>query len=273
LSGARPRIIVVGSVNLDLVARVERLPGPGETVGDAVFQHVPGGKGANQAVAASRLGAAVTLVACVGTDAFAGEALAQLEEEGVELRLKRVDAATGVALVTVAADGENTIVVVPGANALLAPADLDLPDADAVLCQLEIPVQTVAAALAGAPFACLNASPAHADAPRADLTIVNRHEHEQLGARDGLVAVTEGAAGARLVEGGEEVARATPPSVHAVDGTAAGDAFAAALLVSQLEGRAWDEALRRACTAGALAASRPGAQPSLPTAAEVDALL
>jgi ribokinase len=267
------RVAVVGSVNLDLVARCERLPRPGETVGDAVFQRIPGGKGANQAVAAARLGAEVTLVACVGEDTFADEALAALQEAGVELRLKRVDAPTGVAVITVAADGENTIVVVPGANGLLAPADLELPDADAVLCQLEVPVQTVAAALAGARFACLNASPVRDDAPPAALTIVNRREHGALPARGGLVAVTDGAAGARLLENGDEVARATPPSVHVVDGTAAGDAFAACLVVSLLEGREREEALRRACAAGALAASRPGAQPSLPTAAEIDAVL
>ena len=120
---------------------------------------------------------------------------------------------------------------------------------------------------------CLNAAPARPVAVDPDLTVVNRYELETLGRRDGLVAVTLGAEGAQLLEDGEEVARAVPPRVEAVDGTAAGDAFTACLLVSLLEGRPEDEALARACAAGALAASRFGAQPSLPTAAEVDAIL
>ena len=106
-----------------------------------------------------------------------------------------------------------------------------------------------------------------------DLTVVNRHELDALSRRDGLVAVTLGAEGAMLLEGGDEIARATPPGVDAVDGTAAGDAFTACLLVSLLEGREYGDALRRACAAGALAASRHGAQPSLPTTAEIDAIL
>ena len=120
---------------------------------------------------------------------------------------------------------------------------------------------------------CLNAAPARPIAVDADLTVVNRYELESLGRRDGLVAVTLGAEGAVLLDDGEEVARAAPPAVEVVDGTAAGDAFTACLVVSLLEGRDNEEALRRACAAGALAASRAGAQPSLPTAAEIDAIL
>ena len=120
---------------------------------------------------------------------------------------------------------------------------------------------------------CLNAAPARPIQVDPDLTVVNRYEQQALERRDGLVAVTLGAEGAVLLEDGEEVARATPPVVDAVDGTAAGDAFTACLLVSLLEERDYDDALRRACAAGALATSRPGAQPSLPTAAEVDAIL
>jgi ribokinase len=120
---------------------------------------------------------------------------------------------------------------------------------------------------------CLNAAPARPLAVDADLAVVNRHEVEALVRKDGLVALTLGAEGAVLLEDGEEIARATSPKVDAVDGTAAGDAFTACLLVSLLEGREEDEALRRACAAGAVAVSRFGAQPSLPTAAEVDALL
>ena len=270
---SRPRLTVVGSINLDLVVRAERLPRPGETVSGARFSRLPGGKGANQAVAAARLGAEVAMVGCVGSDELAEPALAGLREAGIEQRWILKDAPTGIALITVDATGETTIVVAPGANAELRPEDLALRDSEAVLCQQEIPAETVARAaeLAGRFF--LNAAPARSGAPEAELTIVNRLELEALGARSGLVCVTLGAEGAVLLEDGEEVARAQPPAVEAIDGTAAGDAFTACLVVSLLEGRSRDESLRRACAAGALAASRFGAQTSLPTAEEVDALL
>jgi ribokinase len=266
---SRPRIVVVGSVNLDLVARVERLPRAGETVTDATFARVKGGKGANQAVACARLGAEVTLVCAVGRDVFADEALPA--EDGLTLEAARVDEPTGVALILVDAAGENQIAVAPGANAALG--EVELPPADAVLCQLEVPDAAVVSAWEQAAFFCLNAAPARPVAVDADLTVVNRYELEALSRRDGLVALTLGAEGAVLLEDGEEVARAEPPRVDAVDGTAAGDAFTATLLVSLLEAREREEALVRACAAGALAASRFGAQPSLPTAAEVDAIL
>jgi ribokinase len=268
------RLTVVGSINLDLVARVERLPRPGETVTGATFARVPGGKGANQAVAAARLGADVSFVGCVGDDEFAATALAELQRSGVRLdALKQVSGPTGVALITVDAGGENAIVVAPGANLQLRPDDVAIGDVDGVLCQQEIPADTVerASELAPSDF-FLNAAPARDDIPAADVTIVNRYELEGLPRRDGVVAVTLGAEGAMLLEDGEEVARASAPEVDAVDGTAAGDAFTACLVVSLLEGRDREEALRRACVAGALAASRFGAQTSLPTAAEVDAL-
>jgi ribokinase len=268
-----PRLTVVGSINLDLVVETERLPRPGETVSDATFSRVPGGKGANQAVAAARLGAEVAFLGCVGRDELAGEALAGLREAGVEERWIVKDAPTGIALITVDARGETTIVVAPGANGELRPEDLVLGAADAVLCQQEIPPETVARAAELAPRFFLNAAPARQSAPAAELTVVNRLELEALGERLGLVCLTLGAEGAVLLEDGEEVARAEPPAVEAVDGTAAGDAFTACLVVSLLEGLAREESLRRACAAGALAASRFGAQTSLPTAAEVDALL
>jgi ribokinase len=273
---AAPRLTVVGSINLDLVAHAERLPRPGETVTGASFARIPGGKGANQAVAAARLGATVTLVGCIGADETGRAALEELRRAGVALdRLKVTgDAPSGVALITVDAAGENAIVVAPGANLELRPNDVELPEADGVLCQLEIPLDTVAhvAATAPPPF-FLNAAPARGPVPRADLIVVNRYELEALGRRDGLVAVTLGAEGAMLLEDGVEVARAAPPALEAADGTGAGDAFTACLVVSLLEGRDRGYALRRACAAGALAASRFGAQTSLPTAAEVDALL
>ena len=272
------RITVVGSVNLDLVGRCERLPQPGETVTDAAFERHPGGKGANQAVAAARLGADVRFVACVGDDAFAPEALSGLTESGAELDIRVVAAPTGIALILVDADGETEIVVAPGANAAFGPDDVELDADAAVLCQLEIPGVTVeAAARRATGFFCLNAAPARpvseALLDRADLVVVNRYELEALDATPRLVALTLGDEGAVLLEEGKEVARAAPPRVTAVDGTAAGDAFCGALVVSLLEGRPREEALARACAAGAIAASRFGAQPSLPTAADVDALV
>ena len=269
---AAPRITVVGSINLDLVARCERLPRPGETVSGATLARVPGGKGANEAVACARLGADVTMIGAIGRDSFAEEALAGLREADVTLDLIVLDEPTGVALVYVDGAGETEIVVAPGANAALH--DVALPEHDAVLCQLEIPDEALLAAWEGCSGVfCLNAAPARPVSVDADLTVVNRLELESLARRDGLVAVTLGAEGAYLLEDGEEVARATPPRVRVVDGTGAGDAFTACLLVSLLDELEYEEALERACAAGALAASRFGAQPSLPTAAEVDASL
>jgi ribokinase len=263
-----PELTVVGSINLDLVATAARLPRPGETVTDARFARHPGGKGANQAVAAARLGARVRMIGAVGSDAAAAEATAGLRDAGVDLDLQEVDEPTGVALITVDAEGETTIVVAPGANRGLRPRPL----AGAVICQLEIPDEPVLAAAREASFLCLNAAPARTIDVDPDLLVVNRYEYETV-SRGRLVALTLGPEGAVLLEAGEEVARAAPPPVDAVDGTAAGDAFTACLVVSHLEGRDWEEALRRACAAGALAASRFGAQPSLPTAAEVDRCL
>jgi ribokinase len=268
----KPRIAVVGSINLDLVARCERFPRPGETISGATFARYPGGKGANQAVACVRLGASVTMIGAVGSDPLADEALAGLRGAGVELDLHAATQPTGIAVILVDASGETEIVVAPGANAELG--DVDLPEHDAVLCQLEIPDAAVERAWeACTGVFCVNAAPARPVAVDADLTVVNRYELEQLSRRDGLVAVTLGAEGAFLLEDGEEIARAVPPAVEAVDGTAAGDAFTACLLVCLLEGREYDAALSRACAAGALAASRPGAQPSLPTTAEIDEIL
>jgi ribokinase len=269
---AAPRITVVGSANIDLVARCERLPRPGETVTGATFDRVPGGKGANQAVAAARLGARVRFVGRVGRDELT---LRALEREGVDVGgVGRDDGESGVALILVDAQGENVIVVAPGANDRLAADDVIVGDTDAVICQQEIPAAAVAAAAAAAPFFCLNAAPARGRLELApDLLVVNRYEHEQIGAYAGLVALTSGAEGAVLLQDGREIAAARPPRVRAVDGTAAGDAFCAALVVGLLEGRERGAALTRACAAGALAASRPGAQPSLPTAAEVEAIV
>jgi ribokinase len=276
------RIAVVGSVNLDLVARVQRLPAPGETLAARDLQRVPGGKGANQALAARRLGADVTLVAAVGTDAAAVEALDLLERDGVRLdRLRREPAEpTGHALITVDEEGETTIVVIAGANGTLRVDAADVHDADAVLTVLEIPAQTVADAVRHAlGMVVLNAAPAKtlpADLlRRVDVVVVNRAEYAAIDGLDaaGAVAITYGAEGAVLRRGGREVARAQPPPVTVVDGTAAGDTFTAALAVALLDGASDADALRQACAAGALAVTRAGAQPSLPTAAELKAVL
>lgn len=278
------RITVVGSVNLDFVATASHLPAPGETVTGASLARHPGGKGANQALAARRLGAEVSLVGCVGADSLADEALALLRAEGVDLSGCAVHPAapTGVALIAVAAGGENQIVVASGANLEARPENLPLARQDALICQLEIPVETVARAVAlAAGFVCLNLAPA-APVPaetlaRADLIVVNETEAafygQALHALPGLVAVTWGARGAGLYRRGELIASAAPPPVEAVDATGAGDAFVAALTLALLEHRPAEAALAFACAAGAIAATRVGAQPSLPGRAEVEALL
>ncbi|MDX6407642.1 MAG: ribokinase [Gaiellaceae bacterium] len=255
-------------MNLDLVTRVRQLPRPGETLTGATLERVPGGKGANQAVAAARLGANVRMVGCVGADPNAEEALAGLRAVGAQLDVREVDAPTGVAIILVADDGENVIVVVPGANAHVGGFTV----AGNVLCQLEIPDEALREARAQAEWLCVNAAPARPLVVAAELVVANRYESEIVGEQP-LLAVTMGEEGAVLLEHGEEIARARPPLVVAIDGTAAGDAFTACLVVSLLEEREPEEALRRACAAGAIAASRFGAQPSLPTADEVDAIL
>jgi ribokinase len=276
-----PEVTVVGSINLDLVATVPRLPRPGETLTGAELDHVPGGKGANQAAAAAKLGAEVRFVGAVGEDDFGRRATEELRSAGVDLSgLQVVEASTGIALILVDESGENQIVVVPGANHALDPGRIDVGAPEALMCQLEVRDEAIAAAVGRTDaFFCLNAAPARpvpsAILERADLIVANSLELEALGSSPmgALFALTLGADGALLLEDGEEVARAVPPGVDAVDGTAAGDAFTACLVVSLLEGRDREEALRRACAAGAIAASRPGAQPSLPTAAEVDEIL
>ena len=214
------------------------------------------------------------MIGAVGDDPFAEEALEGIRAAGVEHDLGRSEEATGVALIYVDERGETEIVVAPGANsAVVTPGQ-----SENLLCQLEIPVETVAAAARSTTgFFALNAAPSK-PVPvevlgRADLVVVNRYELDALPEAPRLTALTLGAEGAVLLEDGAEVARAAPPRVDAVDGTAAGDAFTACMMVSLLGGRDREEALRRSCAAGALAASRLGAQASLPTAAEIDDIL
>ena len=275
-----PTIAVIGSVNLDIVAQAPKLPTPGETVTGADLHRFPGGKGANQALAAQRLGADVRLVACVGDDAAADEALALLRAGGVRLDTCMVvpGVATGTALIAVAPDGENQIVVAPGANRSLTAELAGVPDTDAVICQLEVPVDTIAAvAAAYEGLLCVNLAPAtHVDVAilqRADLIVVNETEAnwygDSLSACRGIIATTRGAGTATLKKNGETIAECSPPVVEAVDATGAGDAFTAALTVALVEGQSPADALRFACAAGAVAATRIGAQPALPHRSEV----
>ncbi|MEJ2129690.1 MAG: ribokinase [Woeseiaceae bacterium] len=276
-------IAVIGSVNLDLVATVKKLPAPGETVTDAELSRFPGGKGANQALAAQRLGANVQLIACVGEDAAADEALLLLSEGGVDLSgVQRIAGMpTGTALIAVAASGENHIVVAPGANRRLLPDVVEIPHTEALICQLEVPADSVARAAANfAGFFCVNLAPAkHVDVSilqRADLIVVNEVEAawygDSLSAASGMIVTTVGAAGATISKGGEDIAVARPPRVDAVDTTAAGDSFTAALTVALVEGQSPQEALEFACAAGAAACTKLGAQPSLPTREDVTSL-
>ncbi|MBT8090707.1 MAG: ribokinase [Gammaproteobacteria bacterium] len=275
-----PSIVVIGSVNLDIVASVTRLPVAGETVTGAKLRRYPGGKGANQALAARRLGADVRLVARVGDDAAADEALALLREGGVDLdECRRIEGAeTGLAFIAVAPSGENQIIVAPGANRMLTPDDVQAVAADALICQLEVPLPVIVeAAEAFSGFFGVNLAPAaEIDVrvlQRADLVVVNETESDWYGASlracAGLVATTRGAGIATLEQDGQVIAEAEPPGIQAVDTTGAGDTFTAALALALVEGRAPREALRFACVAGSLAAMARGAQPSLPNRASV----
>jgi ribokinase len=277
-----PSIVVVGSVNLDLAASVSHLPVPGETVSGADLERFPGGKGANQALAARRLGADVHLVARVGRDAEADAALAILRAEGVDLTHCIVDESlpTGIAMIAVAAEGENLIVVAPGANRALRPETLVLPEVDALMCQLEVPSDTLRLACERfGGFFCVNLAPAmkvpEVIFERADLVVVNETEEafygDALRRCRGMIAVTRGSAEASLTKNAQTIARARPPRVKAVDTTGAGDTFASALIVAFLELASPQDALEFACVAGALATTKAGAQPSMPYRAEVDA--
>lgn len=273
---SRPAIAVVGSLNVDLTLRCDRLPHPGETVTGRDFTQRPGGKGANQALAAARLGADVRMIGRTGTDAYAEVAVRNLRAAGVDLTLVTQAAGpTGIAMILVDDAGENQIALHPGANALLDLDGVELGDGDAVICQLEIPARAVAqAARATRGLFCLNAAPALPVPPdvlaRADLVIVNETEHAALPPTSALVALTLGAHGAVLLQGGEQLAHAKAPAVTAVDTVGAGDTFVAAFVVGLVEGRQPGAALHRACLAAARAVTGEGAQAAMPTAAQVD---
>ncbi|CAM3080298.1 ribokinase [Prescottella defluvii] len=281
-------MVVVGSINMDLVARTPRMPAPGETVLGTSFTTTPGGKGSNQAIAAAKAGADVVFVGAVGDDTFALELRQALVDAEVDAeRLREVEGPSGVAVITVDDDGQNSIVVIPGANALVAdPTDAELravAGADVLLCQLEIPLDTVTAAALHAArhdtVVMLNPSPAQplpAELIEAvDVLVVNETEERQLGentlARVAHVVTTLGADGARYRGPQGERVHVDSPTVDAIDTTGAGDAFTGALAVAWHRGPR--EALAFACAAGALATTRPGAAAASPTRAETDALV
>ena len=302
---AQGRVIVVGSVNVDLVVVATRLPAPGETVtgGDVARHH--GGKGGNQAVAAARLGAAVAFVGAVGEDDLGAGARAALAEEGIDtMRLASLPRPTGVALIIVDERAENLIAVAPGANAAVTPVAVDLAlDAlapgpgDVVLACREIPPDAVQAALraarAAGAAALLNPAPADGlaieDAALADVLTPNETElavlagpgDPEAGARRLLdrgrpgraIVVTLGAAGALVVPSGGPAVVVPAPAVTAVDTTGAGDTFNGALAAGLVAGLALPDAVRRAVAAAAFSTTRHGARGGMPTAAELEAFL
>jgi ribokinase len=301
----QPSIVVVGSSNTDMIIRVEQIPRTGETVLGGDFMTAAGGKGANQAVGAARAGGRVTFIARVGGDMFGEQALAGFVAKGIDVAHVTRDAAapTGVALIFVGRKGENCIAVAPGANSRLVPADVERAreklSGSIVVMQLEVPLETLEAAAelavaAGAPV-ILNPAPARElpDSLLRNVSVLtpNETEAEQLtGIKIESLVDAENAAGKLLARGvqavvltlgarGAYVASAdfkqfVPGfTVEAVDTTAAGDMFNGALAVALGEGKALAEAVRFANAAGAISVTRPGAQPSAPTRAEIEKFL
>lgn len=264
-------LCVVGSINVDLTASVDRLPGAGETVLGGDLRRAPGGKGANQAAAAARLGARVRMIGAVGDDGDGQGMLDALRDAGVDVSGVWLGGVpTGTALITVDAAGDNQIVVCPGANTTVSIEGATFGDGEAVLAQLEIPLGVVASLASAAPgFLAVNAAPAQqlpeALVARADLIIVNETEYDLLPqlAEARLVAVTFGAKGAALLERGREVARAAAPTVRAISSVGAGDAFCAAITLALHARWSYADALRAACAVGAHAVTHADAQPPL----------
>jgi ribokinase len=290
------RIVVVGSANMDLVATTPTLPAPGQTVLGHGFTTVPGGKGANQALAAARAGGDCTLVGAVGDDAFGADLLTGLRAGGVRTALVRTVAGpSGVALIAVDDAGENQIVVAPGANARLTDLRAEelaaIGAADVLVAQLEVPVETVAAAARAAREAgvtvILNAAPARSLPvdllSTVDLLLVNEGEARALAQRRGdridalldlvpRVVLTLGAKGASYGDRDGLRLDVPAPVVSVVDTTAAGDAFTGAFAVAWAESRPVADAVRWACAAGAACARTLGAASALPTCTEIDEL-
>ena len=300
------RVIVVGSVNVDLVVRGARLPLPGETVNGGQFERHDGGKGGNQAVAAARLGADVRFIGAVGDDSFGVEARAALSAEGVDVSglATLPDAATGIALILVDPAGENVISVASGANRAIGAAAVEAGLArlgslagDVVLIANEMTPAVVALALraarAAGAWTILNPAPASGFDPGwlhdVDILTPNERELAGLAGADAAeldpaaaarslpvreaVVVTLGAAGALLVPRSGEVRTVPSLPVDVVDTTGAGDAFSGALAAALAHGLGLPEAVRRAVTAGALATTQPGAREGMPTVPELEAAL
>ena len=300
----RPRIAVLGSANIDLVCRVPHLPKPGETVRANSVSRYRGGKGANQAVAAARLGAAVRFYGMVGQDSFGDMLLSGFEENGVDASAvaRTTSSASGTATIWVAEGGDNSIVIAEGANGCIDPDYVDrnleaLVQADVLLLQFEIPLETVVHVLRslppGKPRVVLDPAPA-AQLDGIALTRVNCltpneeellalsgerslelgiHALQELGAE--LIVCTLGMNGACAARAGEPTLISPAFPVSAIDSTAAGDAFAAALAIGLASSRSLNltEVLRYACAAGALTVTEEGAWPSLPAERQVRALL
>lgn len=294
-------VVVVGSVNQDLTVLTAHHPRPGETVMGRGHRSGGGGKGANQAVAAARLGARTAFLGRVGDDDHGYALRTSLDREHIDLTCLGIDstAATGLAVITVDDEAENAIVVSPGANSKLSPSHVTechdmLSSAKVVLAQLEIPLETVAAAAkATSGLFCLNPAPARPLPKelleRVDVLIPNRSELAKLTSHDSLeeiddviqaaqsiegpsaVIVTLGATGAIVVDG-QQVSQVSSPMVDAVDTTGAGDAFCGALAEALSRGEELVDAVEWATRAGALAATRHGAQEAMPTRDEMEAL-
>ncbi len=295
-------IVVFGSINIDLVTPVERLPGPGETVLGPGYALHPGGKGANQALAARRAGAEVVLIGAVGRDGFGDAALALVAAGGVDLgHVARVDQPTGAAFIATDREGANQIIVAAGANAALRPdavRQMNLGPDDILLLQREVPEEACLEAARAMKRAggrvILNLAPAEAPSPalldRLDILIINEHEAmvlaqalgwperdpeaiaRRLDDERGIATIaTLGAAGAVAWTGGTRH-RLEAPAVAVVDTVAAGDSFTGAFAAALAAGKEMGAALRDGLAAGSLACTRRGAQPSIPQAAEIAAL-
>ncbi|MDX1413990.1 MAG: ribokinase [Candidatus Promineifilaceae bacterium] len=300
------RVVVVGSINMDLVTRTDKIPEPGETVLGGDLTTFPGGKGANQAVAAARMGAKVAMIGHVGNDLFAEQLQAGLAADNIDHRfVTNKSVASGVALIVVDASGQNSIVVAPGANSRLSPADVEsaitvIKSGDVMLLQLEVPLESIlrAAQLAkdNGVLVILNPAPVQTLSPEllalVDVLIPNESEAAVLsgmtvGDEEGLksaareihalgvgtIVFTLGERGAFLSDGDLFSYFPAYPIEQVVDTTAAGDSFVGGFAVALAEGKSLETAILWGCAAGALAVMRTGAQPSIPTRAEVESLL
>jgi ribokinase len=275
-----PRIAVIGSINADLVVQMPKLPSRGETVTSSEPLWFPGGKGANQAVAAARMGGQVTMYGAVGQDSPGEMCLVALQESIVDVSaIAKVTSATSTALVMVEHSGENQIVVTDGANQHVAFESTAVSLAEAIIVQFEIPEEVlIQAGKASTGIFCVNAAPvremSNELAELIDVLIVNELEFSQLGKPDrGLVIVTAGANEVLAYKDGEIVARCTPPKVAAIDTVGAGDTFVGAFMVAFAGGSDVSASLHRACAASALSTLKLGAQSGMPTADQVDAFM